>query len=247
MPCDSITLNIVDAANQLLINITKIKDYLQIFGLKLNADKTKYMVLSNPYTKTAVNKVISELPFKVQDKMKLLGITLDASLTFHPHCQMMLGKLKHIAHKRIKLKNILSPPLINNFTLPLVLGSVQYCNTIWGSGSRTAITPVANYLTKHFNLDLKQLLTKKLLTLTYKCLHNLAPTYLSDLILPLRVHTVYSYRYPLMLRTPVSSSAHSQRRFVHKAVLAWNDIPEDIRRSSTLNIFKTRIKFFLQS
>jgi len=80
----------------------------------------------------------------------------------------------------------------------------------------------------------------------YRCLHGTAPVYLSaDL---LRVSDVSSRQ---RLRSPTTSALvgrHTQRStigdraFAAAAPAVWNSLPEDVRASTSLQLFRRRLK-----
>ena len=105
------------------------------------------------------------------------------------------------------------------------------------------ITPILKQL--HW-LPIQQRIKFKILTITYKCLHGLAPDYLVNLLTP--------YIPPRDLRS--SSAMHlvipktklcgyGDRAFAKCAPLLWNDLPVDIKDSDSLTCFKSALKTHL--
>ena len=54
-------------------------------------------------------------------------------------------------------------------------------------------------------------------------------------------------RDPLRLRPPQVRSTRSQQSIVNNGCRIWNELPLNIRESTSLNIFKNNIKRYLQS
>ena len=86
----------------------------------------------------------------------------------------------------------------------------------------------------------------KLCTLVYRCLHGLAPSYLSDLCLPATVHA--HLRSSVTLERSLSiprtkTKTLGLRGFYFASSAAWNALPVHLRDPELLlNSFKTKLK-----
>ena len=109
---------------------------------------------------------------------------------------------------------------------------------------REHITPVLHQM--HW-LPVRQRITHKLLSLTFKALHSeTAPLYLHDLLQqrqPSRV--LRSSSAPIQLVQPRTTKLVGERAFAVAAPKLWNTLPDAIRGASTLATFKKRVKTFL--
>ena len=102
------------------------------------------------------------------------------------------------------------------------------------------ITPILREL--HW-LPISSRITYKILLLTFKTYHGLAPSYLSELVpryTPVR--TLRSASQPLLSRPKTTYKQYGQRSFIYAATFLWNNLPLDIRNASSVNIFKTMLK-----
>ena len=70
----------------------------------------------------------------------------------------------------------------------------------------------------------------KILLMSYKIIHGLAPKYLTSLI---------------QIHQQPRTTTYGDRSFIHAAPKLWNNIPEEIKQAETISIFKTRLKSFL--
>ena len=86
----------------------------------------------------------------------------------------------------------------------------------------------------------------KLLVLVFKCLHNLAPKYLSDLLTVKvsKYNTRSSCNYNLFVPAPKNNS-FADRSFSVAGPKMWNGLPESIKASLTVDVFKQRLKTHL--
>ena len=87
----------------------------------------------------------------------------------------------------------------------------------------------------------------KLACICYNCMSTNSPPYLSDLL------TVYTAARQLrsssdnsVLRRPsVRTVSYGQRSFAYSAPSAWNSLPQQIRSSDNVSIFRSRTKTHL--
>ena len=86
----------------------------------------------------------------------------------------------------------------------------------------------------------------KINLMTYKCLHNLAPCYLSDLLqykVPARNNMRSTEQHLLKENAP--KTVAGDRAFANAAPVLWNQLPQDLRETNILSAFKTGLKTHL--
>ena len=77
----------------------------------------------------------------------------------------------------------------------------------------------------------------------YKCLHDLAPLYLKELIQPKVIHSCLRSSNDLYtLQTIAPNSRYGESSFAYVAPTLWNKLPLDVKMSPTVEIFKSRLK-----
>ena len=87
----------------------------------------------------------------------------------------------------------------------------------------------------------------KLLLITYKCVHDLAPSYLTELIklyIPprtLRTSSMDLLDQPRAIKT----STYGERAFSAAAPKLWNALPVKVRSATSVEQFKARLKYCL--
>ena len=114
---------------------------------------------------------------------------------------------------------------------------------VTGTSKYDHISPVLYDL--HW-LPVKQRIIFKILTLTFKCIYHLAPSYLSDLISvysPSR--TLRSSSQFLLNSKKVKTSNFGTRSFSYAAPYLWNSLPSNIRHTANFNSFKSKLKTHL--
>ncbi|XP_041638364.1 uncharacterized protein LOC121506616, partial [Cheilinus undulatus] len=184
-----------------------IKAWMTSNQLKLNSSKTELMVVA---PKALLQKV-GDLMLDVDgtsicpsSEVRNLGVILDSTLSFQSHIKSVTKSafyhLKNISRLRPSLPDSVAETLIHAF----ITSRLDYCNGVLsGVPSKTLdrlqyvqnsaarvltrtrpwkhITPTLIHL--HW-LPIKSRINYKVLLLTYKSLHALAPQYLSDLLHP---------------------------------------------------------------
>ncbi len=104
------------------------------------------------------------------------------------------------------------------------------------------ITPILREL--HW-LKVDSRIVFKYLLITYKCLHGLAPKYLSDLLTVKENRGLRSDNKLLLVVPKSRLVTYGDRAFSHAAPKLWNALPDSVRLSNTLGKFKSRLKTYL--
>ena len=118
---------------------------------------------------------------------------------------------------------------------------------ICGSFIFSHITPLLREL--HW-LPIRQRISFKILLIVYKALNGQAPSYITDLLTPkfqTHSHNLRSSQDTLLLQIPSKRTKITlgDRAFACAAPRLWNDLPYDIRKSASVNMFKRRLKTHL--
>ena len=87
----------------------------------------------------------------------------------------------------------------------------------------------------------------KVLLLTYKALHGLAPTYFSDLVLPYIPTRKRSQDAGLLIVPRISKHTAGDRAFSYRAQFLWNGLPTHVRDADSLATYKSLLKTHLFS
>ena len=241
--------------------------------LKLNADKTEYIIIGNRSGTNIFNNLneiclSTDRSIELSEKVRNLGVWFDRDLSLEPQLQnarrKIIGNLVNISRiakfinkdsrtklihglvlSRIDFCNSLYAGLPNNRLRPLQMLLHSSARLIMGMPrfSRERITPVLIQL--HF-LPIKARIMYKMCLLVFKALKYDQPKYLSDLL---------HYRQPFrslrgtgskILEEPIiAQSSYSNRCFSFCAPRMFNSLPENLRTSATVENFKCGLKTFL--
>ena len=107
------------------------------------------------------------------------------------------------------------------------------------------ITPILHQL--HW-LPIAQRIDFKILLLTFKALHNLAPSYITNMLKKVDTYSNRNHRSSssnLLIIPTTSLVSFGDRCFSFAAPKLWNDLPCECRAAKTLTSFKSLVKTYL--
>ena len=124
---------------------------------------------------------------------------------------------------------------IQNYGAELVIGKTGY------DSSKQALAEL------HW-LPLRSRIKFKILTIVYKCLRGDAPEYLMNLLTrcPQTIHTLRSKDIINRLVIPRTlRKTFASRSFSVMGLVLWNRLPNSVKHSGNVDIFKKNLKTFL--
>lgn len=83
----------IERKMNMMLNI--VEEWMNVNGLKLNASKTKYMIVRSVRKELKANitvKCMDGTPLEQVEKIKYLGVVIDSKLRLEEHCEYMLKK-----------------------------------------------------------------------------------------------------------------------------------------------------------
>ena len=193
---------------------------------------------------------------------KFLGVQIDAKLTWKNHIEYTCKKLSKcvaiLAKARKKLKKSCLISLYYSFAYPYFI----YCNQVWGTNYRTCLEKkfliqkkniriitsspyrahteplfVANHLLNVYDIN-----DYMVSLFMYKHITPELPTLFSSFYR--RNNSMHSHNTRLSEDLYVPYARTNVRKFSIRinGAVTWNSIPDTIRNSSTLNVFKKSLK-----
>ena len=239
--------------------------------LLLNEEKTEFLLIG---TKQQLAKVdighikVGKVNIAPHSPVKNLGVWFDSNLSMIDHitktCSAAFYYLCNIRRIRKYLTKECTETLIHAF----ISSRLDYCNSllfgvpechlhklqrvqnaaarlIFQESRFCHITPLLKSL--HW-LPVKYRIVFKIILITFKAIHGLAPAYISELI-SVRDTGRYDFRSnDGLLLAPCRGKTLTtlgDRSFHAAAPKLWNDLPGSIRNTQSLNKFKKAIKTIL--
>ena len=238
-------------------------------NLLLNPSKTEFLLIGTKQQRLKfsdlTNLSLSNDIIPVSSSARNLGFIFDSDMSFSDQIKSV-SKSCHFHIRDIRrIRHLLPLSAATALANSLVSSKLDYCNSLYSGISQVnlnklqriqnslarVITNTSKYqhitliLKKLHWLPIKQRIDYKLCLLTYKTLTNQQPTYLYN-SLSFPSHSVSTRSSDsLVLSIPYVRSSLGKRAFSVIGPRLWNSLPPDTRNSSSLPIFRSRLKTHL--
>ena len=267
--------NIIDSESYVITAIesciTSIKHWMDGNRLRMNSAKTDFTFIGSrqQLVKCKMTSILAndEIVHK-SSIIKYLGALIDERLSFkqfiNSKCRMAMWNLQKLK----AIRNVLTDDVCKTLISALVLSHLDYANAIliglpevdtkkMQSVQNMAAKLVLNCSTMESStsclrnlhwLQIRARIEHKLLTITYKCLNDEAPDYLSDLlsVIPeLRRMLRSSNKYKQLVVPRVKRKTFAVRSFSIMAPSLWSELPDSLRKANSVEIIKAELKTLL--
>lgn len=264
-PGDTVALRAI-----MLSCIDDVNAWMASNRLKLNPAKTEFLWCSTPRMTHHVDYitpfVIDGVAIAPVRTVKLLGVHLDSELSMTAHVSRTVSTCFYQLRRLKTVRRSLPMAAAKTVVSAFVASRVDYCNGVlagvtqrqvdrmqsilnaaarllYGGAKRDHITPLIR--DKLHWLKFKQRVTYKLCVLVYKSLHNCAPKYLGELVVPVANNSgqrrLRSADSGNIVR-PRSRLKFGDRGFALAAPEAWNSLPQHIKAATSLSCFTESLK-----
>ena len=257
-----------DAIAPLQDCITDIRSWMTADKLKLNDDKTEFMILGTRAQLDKVNVseiVVGHAKVPAVTTVRNLGAWLDANLTMSAHINKTCQSVIYHLHNIGRIRKYLSYDDRKSIVQAVIMSRIDYCNSLLvgvpavqlsklqrlQNAAARLFSNVAKYdhitptLVKLHWLPVRFRVIFKIAMLAHKCIYCQAPEYLKGLVKVKRTSR-YNLRSDggLLLEdySARSKKTLGDRAFKTAAPKIWNILPEDIRMQDNYNIFKGQLK-----
>ena len=246
-----------------------IRTWMRLNMLKLNDDKTELLIIypkSSDLDSLPDSVDVGNITIKAATEARNLGVIFDSTMSSGKHVASICRSAYFHLHAIGRIRKFLDQQSTKQLVHALVLSRLDTCNSLLGglpsnllqrlqqvqnmcariimlSNKRDHVTPLMKEL--HW-LPIKCRINYKLLMLTFKCLHQLAPQYLADLV------TIYEPGRYLRSSNTLSlterkarTKTYGERTFSYMAPRLWNALPSSLRQCQSITNFKTKLKTHL--
>ena len=249
-------------AEQLPNLVTQIHEWMNSFFLKMNPDKTEIIMFLPQHLKDVhtINGCIfpDGTCIRFANFVKTLGFILDKHLNMDVHINSLVSHCFKLLSDIGKIRNLLTPKHTELLVHAVISSRLDYCNSLlYGANKehieklqkiQNAAARLISLRKKHESVsdvlvDLHWLRVEariffKLLILVYKCINNMAPECIIDLI-DIRDVTTCTLAYKHF------QSSYARKSFSYIAPKLWNNLPYNLRLCPTLTKFKSQLKYLL--
>ena len=250
--------------------INEIRQWMKSNFLKLNDKKTEFMLFGShqQLSKISIDCIhIGDSSIASASQSRNLGVIFDSSITMKPHISNVIRssafQLRNISRIRKYLSRDATEQIIHSFITSrldnnnaLLYGlpvNELYClQKIQNTAARILtfsrksyhITPILKEL--HW-LPVNQRIVFKLLMIVYKCINNIAPSSLSELLSQYSPTPTLRSGNKQLLQETKSNRSWGDRSFAIAAPRLWNELPFNIRTAKSITVFKKQLKTHLMS
>ena len=258
-----------NAINQLESTISFVKTWMTQNMLKLNTNKTEFLLISDRKQLSKLNNISLQVGSDTiwpADAARNIGITFDSCLSLIPQisncARSALFHLRNIGKVRKYLSEDASAQLVHSLVtsrldygnallinLPAChLKKLQHVQNIAAkivtrSGKYEHITPILkslHWLPIHARIDYKIAL------LVYKAMNGRAPSYIQDLLVPyVPNRNLRSTGTGLLQEPKFRTKTYGMRAFSVAAPKLWNSLPSDLRLCAKYDSFTKLLKTYL--
>ena len=247
-----------------------LKSWLNANKLSLNVTKTQSLVIGGRKRLNDIEKVggvkplfnVGEETVSIIKEAKYLGVMVDQYLNWKEQITAIKKKVSRGIGMLKYSKRYLPLLTIQSMYKSLVEPYFRYCCPVWGSCGSTAINelqklqnraarivtnsrydasakPIIKKLGWHTVSEIIQMET---LSMVYKSINDLAPTYLTEMFSRLSDTCKRELRNTRSdLEIPMRKSPNGQKCFSYKGATMWNRLSLESKLSPTLKTFKKSI------
>ena len=266
--CLSITNTNPNLLEKIVITeLGKISTWFKTNKLCLNYTKTWYMITTNKKINYNFNIKIDNHPILEAQEVKYLGVTIDKKLTWKSHLSNVVTKVSRGSYALSRLRHFVNMETLRKVYHALVHPHLQYCLMSWGTAAITNFNKLfvkqkiilklmtfnifntpSNPIFLQLNLlKLPDMYKLKIAISTYNSTNTNNQN--NNNIVPL--DSIHNYgtrsRQRGDLFVPSVRTTKGQRSFTYQSSIIWNNIPLNIRKSTSVQIFKNKFKQYLIS
>ncbi len=250
----------------LLLCLEEVKIWLSKNFLQLNDKKSEIIIFGPPKFKEMISSNIAPLEIIVKNSVRNLGVIIDSTLSFDNQIKSVVKSSFYQLRMISRLKPILSFKDLETVIHAFITSRLDYCNSLYvgicqrhlsrlqivqnaaarlltGMKKRDHITPVLSSL--HW-LPVQYRIDFKILLMVFKALHNMSPSYITNLLDYYTSARTLRSADKLLLAVPRSKKkSKGDRAFMVVAPKLWNSLPLHIRQAPSLEVFKSQLKTHL--
>jgi Reverse transcriptase (RNA-dependent DNA polymerase)/Endonuclease-reverse transcriptase len=261
-----------DSVNSLSIlssTLDSVHSWFSSNRLSVNPSKTEFLLIGTPQQRSKLTTFSVSFHgnnLKPSESCRNLGVVFDSDLSFKSHisniCRTSFYHIRQLRQVRSSLDTNSAIVLAN----ALVSAKLDYCNSLFydlPDVSLNRLQLVQNALARvvvpsvkrsdHISptlrklhwLPIRQRITFKIASLTFKTLHFNQPSYLADLLIPHDSHRTLRSSDKLLLHVPLIKSSQGRRSFSYAAPFIWNNLSHELRSSPSIASFHARLKTHL--
>ena len=255
--------NPISAAEMINTDLETIHRWAEKWLVKFNPSKSESLLVSRKNNRNMHPPLImNAVTINEVQHHKHLGVILSNDGTWHEHINLITSKAWQKIYVMRKLKFMLDRDSLNKIYISFVRPTLEYANIVWDNCTQYETNAIERIqieaarivtgATRLVSLDMLSKETgweslrdrryKHKMCQFYKMINDLTPTYLTSLV-PSTVENTSAYNLrdshnirPLLTRTQLY-----YKSFLPSCIREWNEIPLNIRNSTSLSSFKQQL------
>ncbi|KAK6191070.1 hypothetical protein SNE40_002818 [Patella caerulea] len=255
-------------ASQLSESLDDVKIWMLHNRLKMDDDKTEVITFgaNRQLQKSTIHKLrVGDSIVKSSSRIKFLGMHMDENLNFKHHIAQKTRSAALAMFNLRKLRPFLSRELSLQIASSLVFSHMDYGNSLLCNLPASTVKPlqrIQNFTAKlilgvsydHSStaalnelhiLPIEARCQFKLLVLVYKCINNIAPSYLTELLqFQTSSYNTRSSSQNMLLIPKTKYKTFADRSFSVMGPRLWNTLPESVKQCKTVTDFKKKLKTY---
>ena len=256
----------VDTVERMEKCMSLVRKWMVTRLLKMNDEKTECLVISSgrlAFSIPVTQVQIGESAVSVSKSARNIGVIFYLTLSLKSHVNQVCRKSYFQLRNLGKLRQFFTQSSLEQLVHSFVTSQLDYCNSLFlglpksqvqqlqriqntaarivsGRRKYDHITPVLYDL--HW-LPVDKRIEFKTLVLIFKCIHGIAPAYLSGLMKVRKSPRRLRSSDQFLLQVPFTrAGVVAERAFSVAGPRLWNALPSSIRLSESLDSFKGSLK-----
>lgn len=256
------------ATNQLNSDLEKIHKWAKKWLVTFNPTKSESIIFSRKRHKPYHPPVLMDnIQINEVSSHKHLGLVFSNDCSWHNHLELIKSKAWTRVNVMRKLKFKLDRRSLETIYVSFIRPLLEYADIVWDNCTQadanelekiqyeaarivtgaTKLVSIDSLLTDTGWETLSARRKKHRLHLFFKMVNVLTPEYLSSLVPPtVGSLTPYPLRNGTDIQTIASSSQLYYNSFLPTAIRDWNELPEEIRNSTTISTFKRKLNLNIE-
>ena len=238
-------------------DLARIDEWCNLWGMKLNPQKTQSMIVSRSRTLNPNHPslVIGDTVLDNCNSCRILGVTFDNKFTFEKHIRSVSSSISQkIGLLRKSYRTFGDSSVLKKCFNAFILPCLEYCSPVWSSAAPSHLklldrnVRACQFLIPDLELDLWHRRSVSSLCMLYKIFHN--PYHplnneLPDLFQPMRVTRNVLRLNSLSFTIGRYNTQQYSRCFIPAMTRLWNRLPTSVVEVDDLQMFKTGVNSFL--
>ena len=243
--------------------------------LVLNAEKSNSMLITSKYKHQNVLNdkeleiIINDCKIRQVKNCEYLGITIEESLSWEDHINKLCSSLTRKVGMLSRLRKSTPQDIMKRIYMSTVQPCIDYAISIWGNTTNINLDKVqriqnyaARVITSQFDyinvrgieivnalgwFNVRQRFYYFNVLLMFKCIHGLAPLYISNNVLMECEMVSRSLRSceSMNIYVPYCENFYQSKTFATTAGKFWNNLPKVLQNICDITLFKSELKKFI--